>query len=115
MERSGMDPYSDEWMAENATRVSGVLWEFIRTLCIDYWMDSSAPNIIAKTLEVSLDDQLRQKHKLNSGAIVQPVEIRYHENGLWTYVGHVLSDSNHPPFITYGFGDIDWVINEQGH
>ena len=110
MERSGMEPYSDEWMAENATRVSGTLWEFVRTICVDYWMDSRAPNIIAETLEYNLDDQFHKKYKLSSGAIVTPVEVRYHGNGAWTYLGKVLSDDKHPPFIAFGFGDIDQEI-----
>jgi len=110
MERKGLESYSDEWMELNATRVPGVLWESIRSICRAWFMDSSAPNGLADLIDYHMRQNLYKKVRLANGIIAAPYEVVLNETG-WHYRGDVLSDDVEPGHIMFNEDAIEEVLD----
>lgn len=119
MEKSGVEPYSDEWMANNATNVPEALREAVRSICNGWYMDSQAPNLVSAMIERGLFSQIVRRVRLKNGEIVAPFEIVY-KPGFWYYRADVLDGSG--KIVTYESDDIDetvdpldWVRDPEGN
>lgn len=95
MDRMGVEPYSDEWMSEHATNADGVLWEIVREISAGFWLDSFAPNYIAKVIKRGLDNASRKYYVLRNGWVVKPFEIVFRD-GVFIYRADVVGGKNDP-------------------
>jgi len=104
----GLEPYSRKWIEKHFTNVPGQLQRAVRDICSAYFLDGREANYVSGFIELSLIGQLHERHRLNSGRVVDPIEIRVTRGG-FSYLGVEEERPNDPP-VLYRFEDIKEVL-----